>query len=160
MEPQSYPPADDEQPAPASQAHPRSRLRLAAVVTTTALLAGVGGVGVGYVASRGLGDGSAASGQQGEARPVPGSGWSLSDGSRWYDVPMPVDPFGEGSGPGQGTGQARVDSQKASASQLTGLVRIVSTAKYSGSLGVGTGMVLTPPARWSRTTTWSKARRA
>ena len=136
MEPQSHPPAEGEQPAQKPQQRPRGAYRLAAAITTTALVAGVGGVGIGYVASRGLGDQSstAASGQ-----PVPGSGWSFSDGSRGYDVPAPADPFGEGSG----QGPARVNSTKASDSQLTGLVRIVSTAEYSGSKGVGTGMVLT-----------------
>ena len=142
MEPQSYPPA--EQPQQPPQQRPRGRRRLAALVTATALVAGAGGAGIGYAATRELGDSpsTAASGQPGAAQPVPGSGWSFSEGNQGFDMPMPVAPYAQG-GPGTVQQESKVDSTKATASQLTGLVRIVSTAKYSGSKGVGTGMVLT-----------------
>lgn len=123
MEPQPYPPAEGEGEGRAQQQRPRGRRGLAALVTATALVVGASGVGIGYAASRGVGgDNSTAGGDQ--------------------DVPVPGDPFGQG-GSDSGQGQSAEDTkQKASASQITGLVRIVSTSEYSGSKGVGTGMVL------------------
>ncbi len=146
MEPQSYLSSDGDQ-QPATQ-RPHGKGRIAALVASTALVAGVGGAGIGYAATRGLEDRSATTSASGEGRSqaVPGSGWSFDDGGRQYDVPVPADPFGQGED-GVNGGRSTDDTATASDAQLTGLVRIVNTAKYSGSKGVGTGMVLTSSGR-------------
>ena len=122
-------------------------------MTATALVAGLGGVGAGYAVGHGFGSGSssqttASSGSsnvtqqdQGGTVPIPGNGdWSWQDGSQGgLTVPsQPYDPYGDGS-----QGSSGDSTAQASASQLTGLVRIVSTMKYDGGEAVGTGMVLT-----------------
>ena len=53
---------------------------------------------------------------------------------------QPYDPYGDG---GSSPGSSGDSTVQASGSQLTGLVRIVSTMKYDGGEAVGTGMVLT-----------------
>ena len=59
-------------------------------------------------------------------------------------MPLTVDPY---DGPAGGSTDPRSSSSdtttKASAEQVTGLVRIVSTMKYDGARAAGTGMVLT-----------------
>ena len=132
---------------------PRRRHRLVATLAATALVAGVGGVGIGYGVSRGLGSDattSASSGTQQGAEQGDGAGgvqlapgWSFSDGTGPGDLQVPTDPFGEGRGGTGGTPDATANTQKATASQVTGLVRIVSTMKYAGARGAGTGMILT-----------------
>ena len=141
---------DGQQPPP----HRPHRVRRAvATVAATALVAGVGGAGLGYTvghAFRGDGTTPAATGTQstgtsgdGGVQSIPGSGWGWSDGGPGVQggVPVPVDPNAGGSAGSQG--QATVDTTRASGSQLTGLVRIVSTMKYAGATAAGTGMVLT-----------------
>ena len=132
---------------------PRQVRRAVATVAATALVAGVGGVGLGYTvghAFRGDGTTPAASGTQntgtsgsGGVQSIPGSGWGWSDGGPDVQggVPIPVDPNAGGSAGSQG--QSTGVTTKASGSQLTGLVRIVSRMKYAGATAAGTGMVLT-----------------
>ncbi len=158
MDPQSpfpTPPSHPygEQPTPAPEhPHRRTRVRVAAVVAGTALVAGVVGAGAGYVAGHGFGGGTSttASGPQSSTnnsgtsggsdglQAIPGNpGWRWQGGGQ-SDVP--ADPYGNGD---QGGGSTPSDTTKASGSQLTGLVRIVSTMKYAGAKAAGTGMVLT-----------------
>jgi S1-C subfamily serine protease len=109
---------------------PRQRVmrRLLATATATALVAGVGGIGAGYAVGHG-GFGS--------------STRATSSGTGGIDVPSL--PFGDGYG-GQSTvpqnGSWGTTSQ-VTGTQLTGLVRVVSTLKYEGGEAAGTGMVLT-----------------
>ena len=132
---------------------PHRPRRVMATMTATALVAGLGGVGAGYAVGHGFGSGSgsqtaASSGSSnvtqqnpGGTVPIPGNGdWSWSDGSQGgFAAPtQPDDPFGNGS-----QGSSGDSTAQASSSQLTGLVRIVSTMKYDGGEAVGTGMVLT-----------------
>ena len=138
---------------PVSADEPHRRRRVIATMTATALVAGLGGVGAGYAVGHGFGSGSssqttASSGSsnvtqqdQGGTVPIPGNGdWSWSDGSQGgLSAPsQPYDPYGDGS-----QGSSGDSTAQASASQLTGLVRIVSTMKYDGGEALGTGMVLT-----------------
>jgi len=78
MEPQSYLPADGDQQV--ATPRPHGKRRIAALVASTALVAGVGGAGIGYAATRGLEDRSATTSASGEGRSqgVPGSGWSFN----------------------------------------------------------------------------------
>jgi S1-C subfamily serine protease len=138
-------------------------------VTATALVAGVGGVGAGYALGHGFSGGSTqtASGSSGQSNvstdgsggvtTIPGNGgWTWSGGSGGITVPTDpyADPYGDsGGGTGGGTGGSDPSTQspgsstdttaRASGSQLTGLVRIVSQMKYDGGRAAGTGMVLT-----------------
>jgi len=137
-----------------SAGKPHRRRRVIATVTATALVTGLAGLGAGYAVGHGFrsdtssqtaaSSGSSRASQQdpGGTVPIPGNGdWSWSDGSQGgITVPsQPGVPYGGGSSPG-----ASGDSTaQASASQLTGLVRIVSTMRYDGGEAVGTGMVLT-----------------
>ena len=140
---------------PVSAETPRRRRRVIATMTATALVAGLGGVGAGYAVGHGFGSqgssqtaansGSSNVTQQGRSGtvPIPGNGgWSWSDGTQGgLTVPsQPYAPYGGGS-PSQGS--SRDSTTQASGSQLTGLVRIVSTMEYDGGEAVGTGMVLT-----------------
>ena len=150
---QLLPATGTAEPASADKSH-RGR-RAIATMTATALVAGLGGVGAGYAVGHGFGSGSTSqptvsSGSsnvtqqdQGGAVPIPGNGaWSWSDGSQdGFTVPsQPYDPYGDG---GSSPGSSGDSTVQASGSQLTGLVRIVSTMKYDGGEAVGTGMVLT-----------------
>jgi len=138
---------------PLSAGKPHRRRRVMATMTATALVAGLAGVGAGYAVGHGFGSGSssrttASSGSstvtqqdQGGTVPIPGNGdWSWSDGSQGgFTAPsQPYDPYGDGS-----QGSSGDSTAQASASQLTGLVRIVSTMKYDDGEALGTGMVLT-----------------
>ncbi len=169
---QSQPPAqqaEQAEQAPKAQAqpvdqaadssHPRRR-RAVATITATALVGALAGAGVGYAAGYRWhgGDSTTAAGNRDVAGrgqvTVPGYGtfrWNEQGGQ------LPSDPFSGSDGmpnsgsdgmPGFGPGQvpgvrSHVDSTKASGSQLTGLVRIKTTLKYSGAEAAGTGMVLT-----------------
>jgi S1-C subfamily serine protease len=156
--PEPYPdPAPTPAPAPVSADRPRRTRRLIAGFATTALVAGVGGVGAGYVVghdSRGSTSATASNGTDRTAtgngpdiRSIPGYGWSWSEGGSQGDVPLPTDPYGgQGGSQGGGTmnpGTTSESTTKASGSQLTGLVRVVSTMKYDRARAAGTGMVLT-----------------
>ena len=143
-------PQPEDPTAPDSQprtSRPGRGRRVVATIVATGVVAAVGGVGAGYAIGHDVRDGSTETAASGGGRndvaeeglpgtgSVPGDGWSWpgtgQDGS--------TDPFDEGSG-----GQSGSDStDKAAGSQLTGLVRIVSTMRYGGGRGVGSGMVLT-----------------
>ena len=160
--------ADEPQHEP--QHRPRRARRTAAVVATTALVAGAVGVGGGYAVGHGLVGGATGtaqsstqrnatyggSGSSGGSQSIPGNpGWRWSTGGGQPQVP--TDPFGSGQDPfgsspfggspfgshGGGSGGSSDSSSKASAKQLTGLVRVVSTMEYAGGKAAGTGMVLT-----------------
>jgi S1-C subfamily serine protease len=152
------PPTQPPAQGPSPQPH-RARRTLAAVAVT-AVVAGAVGVGAGYVGGHGLPGGqvSTASGETKQqstssgspgTEPIPNNpGWRWSTGGGSGQSQAPSNPFGPfGSLPGQGGSGGSDGSSgagaKASAKQLTGLVRIVSTMKYSGAKAAGTGMVLT-----------------
>ena len=102
-----------EQPTPAPEhPHRRTRVRVAAVVASTALVAGVVGAGAGYVAGHGFGGGTSttASGPQSSTnnsgtsggsdglQAIPGNpGWRWQGGGQ-SDVP--TDPYGNGGDQG------------------------------------------------------------
>ena len=142
--------------------------RTVAVVAATAVVAGAVGVGGGYLVGHGLGGPAKSSaqsstqrnatyggkGSSGGAHVIPGNpGWRWSTGNGQGQVP--TDPFGSGQDPfgsspfggnpfgSQGGSNGSSGSSTASAKQVTGLVRIVSTMKYAGGKAAGTGMVLT-----------------
>lgn len=122
---------------------PRSgrRGRAGAILAATALVAGVGGVGAGYA----VGHGSSSSSPTSAAGNGPGGSTFLGPRT----APGTVDGWGwDGDVPGDGTtspgsGSSRDVTTRASASQLTGLVRVVSSMSYAGAKAAGTGMVLT-----------------
>jgi S1-C subfamily serine protease len=151
----------DQPPAAAPQEPPHRRRgvrRLLATATATALVAGVGGVGAGYAighgalgathaASSGSSGSNVASGGSGGTTTIPGSG---VDGGTWSEggsggITVPTLPFGGTYGGQSASPQAQSSdtTTQATGSQLTGLVRIVSTLKYDGATAAGTGMVLT-----------------
>ncbi len=139
--------------------------RIVAVTAATVLVTGAAGLGIGYAAARGLGAGrstssstsSTTNGQQGlsSSQLPPGysfGGYSFGSNDGRCAVPgqqtFPSDPFGDqgsatGSGSSGAAGSSTDATSQASGSQLTGLVRIVSTMKYDGGEAAGTGMVLT-----------------
>ncbi|MEO5710487.1 MAG: trypsin-like peptidase domain-containing protein [Nocardioidaceae bacterium] len=139
-----FPESSDESHQPEPH-RPRRRRRLLATVTATALVTGLGGVGAGYALGHGFSGGStttssSASGQTNVSTNGNGD-WSWSDGGQG-SLTLPADPS---TGPGQTQikGSSTDTTAKASGSQLTGLVRIATTLKYSGGKAAGTGMVLT-----------------
>ncbi len=146
--PQPTPPVEAPQPR---RAGPR---RMIAAVAATAVVAGAAGLGAGYVGGHGLPTGSAgttsgASSQQSTrsdgsgTEQIPGNpGWRWSTGGSG-ESQLPSNPFGSQPGQGEGSDGSSDSTSKASAKQLTGLVRIVSTMKYAGAKAAGTGMVLT-----------------
>jgi S1-C subfamily serine protease len=140
-----------------------TRRRAVATMAAGALVLGGAGLGAGYAVghatraqssqsasspqSTNFDDGSSGDGTQ--AIPGnPGWRWSTGGGSTGQ---APTDPFGDGSGGsggsggglGGGSGSSPDTTSKASASQVNGLVRIVSTMKYAGAEAAGTGMILT-----------------
>ena len=130
--------------------------RLLATVTATAVVAGAGGVGAGYALGHGFGssgtsktaassNGRSNVSQQGGTGtvPIPGNGdWSWSDGGQdGFSVPSLPDGGYGGGLPSQGSSSD--STSNATDTQLSGLVRVVSTLKYDGGKAVGTGMVLT-----------------
>ena len=139
----------ETQPEPTTNPVPPRKHRLRGI----AALAAAGGLvvatatGVGYAAaSRGPAAGSQTAAQSGLASQSDGYGWSygtpdLGQAQGYGDQSSPfADPSQGGT---SGGGQSTDSTSQASGSQLTGLTRIVSTNSYTGSVGVGTGMVLT-----------------
>ncbi len=159
---EQLPTVPEPAPAPAPAPRPRTTRRLVAGLAVTALVAGVGGVGAGYAVGHGSradtsttassGPDRTATGNGPDIGSIPGYGWSWSDGGSQGDVPLPGNPYG-GQGDGQRGGQgggttspgtsSSDTTTKASGSQLTGLVRIITTMKYDRAQAAGTGMVLT-----------------
>ncbi|GAB3668892.1 hypothetical protein GCM10027596_40320 [Nocardioides korecus] len=139
-------------PAYAVPAAPRSQRsatrRLLAATAVTALVTGAAGVGAGYAGLHAwqAHHPSAAS----SAQTVPGysqgsTSWQLPPGYT-YGGQAPSDPGTtqqDGTDGSGATGSSTDTTSTASGSQLTGLVRIVSTMKYDGGKAAGTGMVLT-----------------
>jgi S1-C subfamily serine protease len=127
----------DTQPDPKTTPQPlrKRRIRRFAVLAAAGGLVVATATGVGFAAGhRGPASTPQATAQPGLASQNDGYGWS-------YGAPDPgqsteSSQFAEGS-------QSTDATTQASESQLTGLTRIVSTNSYTGSVGVGTGMVLT-----------------
>ena len=150
-------PPVEQAPVPSPVRH--RRRRTVAAFATTALVAGVAGVGGGYVAGYGFGGsrttaaGSAqqnttygGTGGQSGTQAIPGNpGWTWASPDQGNGQgTVPTSPFGsDGTPGGQGGSSTSRNTTKASASQLTGLVRITSTMKYAGAKAAGTGMLLT-----------------
>jgi S1-C subfamily serine protease len=140
----------EPQPAPPPAPRPRRTRRVIAGFATTALVAGVGGIGAGYAVghdSRGSTSATAsrgadrtATGDGPDIRSIPGYGWSWSDGGSQSGTTPYDGQLGQSTNPGTPSSDT---TTKASGSQLTGLVRIVSTMKYNQATAAGTGMVLT-----------------
>jgi S1-C subfamily serine protease len=145
--PPAEPQADTLQAAPPPR---KRRRRLLATVASTALVAGAVGVGAGYAAGHGLGGDSTTNASSGTQRTITSSGTGGITQIPSYGWQVPVDPYSgqdpfgsQGQGQTQGQGTSTDSTTQASSTQLTGLVRIVSTMKYAGATAAGTGMVLT-----------------
>jgi S1-C subfamily serine protease len=132
----------------------KPRLRRLATLAAAGGLVVATATGVGYAAgTRGPVTSSPATAQPGLASQSDGYGWSSgspdSGQSGGYDDQS--SPFGgdqsfgdQSQQGGSADGSQSSDStSQASESELTGLTRVVSTNSYTGSVGVGTGMVLT-----------------
>ncbi len=147
--PWTQPPADtpaDSPPPPLSQA--AHRRRLAAWMTAGALLAGSVAAGGAFVVGRAatpstapgaLGSAASATGS-GVLPGTPPSGAENGRGSEHFGNPGAVDPE-QGDLPG-GASDPSASTQKATAAELVGLVRIVSTLGYADGRAAGTGLVL------------------
>ena len=125
-------PTDTAPPAP-----PRRRRRwVAGIAAATTVLALGGATGVAVHARTSSGGTTTASPQQSA---VVGGDWRRRDqGTTPYGGTLP----GDGTQPDTGTTSTDTGST-ATASQITGLVRIVSTLGYQDGEAAGTGMVLT-----------------
>jgi S1-C subfamily serine protease len=132
----------------ASTPPPARRRRLVAGVAAGALLLGGTSAGIGYGLNRtSTSDlGSVSAGTAGGVDRGPRSG-TVPDGvgPDWSARPFtaPGVPEQDPSQNGLPDSRYGVSTDKATASQLTGLVRIVSTLGYDGAEAIGTGMVLT-----------------
>src|SRR4051794_22135638 len=114
----------------------RRRRRLVLPAVTAALALGALGTGVGYAAVQhgtSTSSATAPSASGSTSRQLLPPGYSYGYGY-----------YGSDGSYGGSTGSSSTDTtSKASGSELTGLVRIVSTMKYDGGVAAGTGMVLT-----------------
>lgn len=136
----SFPPAPSEnQPLDGEPARRRRVVPTAAVI----LALGVGATGVGYAAAV----------RQGSSGTTTTSGTQGSTSSQWFPPSYAYGQYGgdtqqfggdtqQFGAPDTG-GQSTDTTTKADQSQLTGLVRIVSTMKYAEAKAAGTGLVLT-----------------
>jgi S1-C subfamily serine protease len=133
-------PAPAPVPAPADLPEPRRRHRVAAGVAAAALLLTAGGLG--YAGAQRFDSGSGAS-----ASPSTQQGTLFGTDGRRRQLPgTPTDPDGDGdNAPSfRGGGSTSIDTgTTANATQLKGLVRIVSTLGFQNGKAAGTGMVLT-----------------
>ncbi len=131
------PELDTSSPTSAPAPTPRGRRKLVLPAAAAALVLATAGTGIGYAVTRPDPTPSASTvttPQGSSSRMVLPPGYRYDEGYQ--------DDFGSGSGGGTGDTSTDTTSQ-ASDSQLTGLVRIVSTMKYDGATAAGTGMVLT-----------------
>ena len=141
---------------------PRGRgRRLLAGVTATALVAGGGGLGIGYAVARNRDtstnvaagstatQGSTGNGSGNGSGSTPGGSTSGGDGFGNWEQQLPSQPqlphmpALPWSGGGSTQSEGQTSSTAATGSQLTGLVRIITTMKYAGGKAAGTGLVLT-----------------
>ncbi len=129
----------------------KPRLRRFATLAAAGGLVVATATGVGYAAgTRGPAQATA---QPGLASQSDGYGWSSGspDSGQSYGYGDQGSPFGgdqsfgdQSQQGGSSDGSQSSDStSQASGAELTGLTRVVSTNSYTGSVGVGTGMVLT-----------------
>jgi S1-C subfamily serine protease len=127
------PSAPPSAPPPAPPSHARAgtpRLLMAGLAVGVLAVAG----GAGFALGRGGGTtGNRLAPGYGFGGQAPQSGQGGLGGT----------PFTGPSSPGAAPYDSSSNGDQASASQLTGLVRIASTLKYQGGLAAGTGMVLT-----------------
>ncbi len=135
-------PGDPGSPAGSPRRPRRGSRRSVALAASGALLVGAVGVGAGYAVRGGTGTTTTASGSTSSTTPDQGFGdwWQQQQAQG-----QPADPGSQGPGLG-GTGSQSPSSDsstRASGSQLTGMVRIVSTLGYADGSAAGTGMVLT-----------------
>jgi S1-C subfamily serine protease len=150
--PPSYGPADGAvpdvfQPAPVPPRRGRRTLVLPAATAALALL--VGGIGAGYAVAKQQGSAGSATTPQSSSNVLLTPGYGQDPGiAQLPDSPYSY--YGQGDGSGDGSGQSSTGqgsstdtTSQASGSQLTGLVRIVSSMKYDGAEAAGTGLVLT-----------------
>lgn len=113
---------------------PPRRRRLAVPAVVAALALGAAGTGIGYAAVSRQANATTAQGSTSTRMQQPAlGGWGRPG---YAGGGSATDPNGGGNESTDTTGTA-------SDSQLTGLVRIVSTMKYDGAKAAGTGMVLT-----------------
>ena len=128
---------DQQQPATVpieTQPRPRARKRWVAGIAAATMVLALGGIGGYAVGERVHSSRATASPQQDS---VLGNDWRRQqDGADTL-------PFGGGSLPGDGTQPNTDTGTTATASQTTGLVRIVSTLGYQDGEADGTGMILT-----------------
>ncbi len=147
-------PETQPEPTSSTATSRKPRLRRIATVAVVGGLVVTAATGVGYAAgNRGPTSTSQTTAQPGLASQSDGYGWSYgtpdSGQAQGYDdqsSPFGGDQsYGDQSQQGGSTdgSQSSDSTSQASGSQLTGLTRIVSTNSYTGSEGVGTGMVLT-----------------
>ena len=141
-------------PTPTPMPRRRRAPVVVAVVASAALAVAGGGVGYAVGAHRGS-TGTVLSGNQlgpggsGTSNGSTGQGYGYGnqfDGGQFggqFGGQLPTSPNGSDSSGSGSTGTSTDSSTKASGSQLTGLVRIVSTMKYADGEAAGTGMVLT-----------------
>jgi len=134
-------PENDIAPAPVPPRRGRRTLVLPAVAAALAL--GVVGTGTGYAIARSQTPTDTRTPQSSSSNVALTPGYQYGGGQDPGALQLPTTPYGyDGSG-GTGQGSSTDTTGRASSSQLTGLVRIVSTMKYDGAKAAGTGMVLT-----------------
>jgi S1-C subfamily serine protease len=119
-------------------------------------VAGVGGVGVGFVTGRHVGPSTTTTSQSTNASgstTAPGGSTYGGSGSGGAQDPngfgdwrgsLPQLPTNPWSGGGGVQSESQSSGTRASGAALTGLVRVVSTMKYQQGKAAGTGMVLSP----------------
>lgn len=139
-------------PAPVATS-PRRRRRLVVPAVVAALALGGIGTGIGHAAVKSR-QSAATSGQgtasthamqpafNGPYRQTYGGGGYFTDPNDGSTT-SPYEGYSPDTGNQSQDSNSSDSTARASGSQLTGLVRIVSTNSYTGSEGVGTGLVLT-----------------
>ena len=134
----------------------RGHRKLVLPAVAAALAIGLGGAGIGYAVGRPHQSSPSASTtpQNSTSNVALPPGYYYSNGSGTQELPSSPygygDQFGDQGGTQGGTqgdtggsDSSSDTTSQASGSQLTGLVRVVSTLKYDGATAAGTGMILT-----------------
>jgi S1-C subfamily serine protease len=133
-------PAAEPTPAPVPPRRGRRTLVLPAAAAALALAGG--GTSLGYAVARAQNHTGTTTTPQDSSNVALTPGYGQDPGV----LQLPTSPYGSGGdvyGDSSGQGSSTDATGEASGSQLTGLVRIVSTMKYDGAEAAGTGMVLT-----------------